>query len=1043
MDDGRNQDTFSIAKFDLKQRIAEAKIRAAEKRAAEIAARRAKQQVTTTTTPSPTPFPTSPFIIKIFTPSISSHAPESTPLLRSPTTRNERVERANSLEALSKKIDSAGNFQLQELITKMILKCPGAKEVAESFFLLNDVQSDNEEFDEREKSHEASRSDGHGEKQNVHHVTFPQSPSGSTTPKGGRIQSHAFGTQRGCQACFQVSDQRVGEMIRREEDVPSALHPTTRPESSSMLHSNEILEQQYPPQENNQSNLMEIEDLITGQASVNDVRNLRKDNTATVPQESETSTLPLRNTREGFDPPIIEASIANISGPEISTGLDMLLSDITISCETSNHDSSSCPLPQIASPRVNENAATLSSFNIPTGDMSKLANEISAKYIALARVSGPANFPYDQHGSMRSGPSPNNLTNEFSFEAFNSLIDSVRENIEIMQRTNKANTVHENGMTLVSGKDSTDLTSPISTEVNSGGLSRDSILGDGTNHVVQEAIDSAESPGSEEDEYAELANITSSHYNCDSCRKPIVLPEGFVVTPEDPPPTTCLHCTTRKASRIARRKLGARGRSNISTEIPTSRADAQSPYNQVGHGTKNPQTPGQTSNNISNILQPPSNQSPELFQQLPPGPVPGHLEQFSTPIQAVERNFGEAPKDTELRRGPNIKDENIEDTIVVDIPTWRNSETPPCSASQPLAENQSLPSSKKRKIEEIDGEIIYPFPIGPKRRRGRPLKNYFAILSDSSPISPRQVSTPVSTPGATSLLNPSSQGTPSGKKRGRPLGSKNRFKSEARQPNSLDRLDRRAALKSQELTKSLLNAPPDFMPDVTYYSGSPSHNMPSHFDTKSIVPESRATSDLDFSLTTTPSQQDSGSEYIPPREWVARRGNDPTPKSIPDGDGSSSSLGSMMSSDLEIQRPAPAITERREKETPRTHDQSFGVDQQLRKSIEGQENQVAPEPISLAIGGNEKNADDCLTGSSEESRSVIERGVESYIGSMTNEIRRSFGEGSDLRLSDSTRRDSNMAGELQAKDGDSVAQYSTTDPEQSRPQLSCLRDQQA
>ncbi|KAB8300887.1 hypothetical protein EYC80_002815 [Monilinia laxa] len=145
MDDGDmdSQEISSTIKLDIKQRIAQAKIKAAEKRAAEIAARQSQAgQEVFAATPSPTPFSTSPFIGNSTPPASNYASQPDFPFLRSPATKTLRIQRANSLKALSKKIDNAGNFKLQELITKMILRCPGAKQVAESFFVLDDIEKD-------------------------------------------------------------------------------------------------------------------------------------------------------------------------------------------------------------------------------------------------------------------------------------------------------------------------------------------------------------------------------------------------------------------------------------------------------------------------------------------------------------------------------------------------------------------------------------------------------------------------------------------------------------------------------------------------------------------------------------------------------------------------------------------------------------------------------------------------------------------------------------------------------------------------------------
>ncbi|QSZ32064.1 hypothetical protein DSL72_001633 [Monilinia vaccinii-corymbosi] len=718
----------SYAKIDIKQRIAQGKLKATEKRAAEIAARKADQGAAFAR-PSPTPF-------------ISNDQLQPSPLLPSSATQNECLERAKSPEALSKEIDGAGDFKLQESIMRMILKCPGAKEIAESFSILNDVQSDKEE----------DHGGRHGHKEN-----------GRT----GHIE---------------------------------------------------------------------------------------------------------------------------ISG-------------------------------------ANENETTA------VGNILQLANDISAKYLALARASGSCNPPYNQIPSIRNGSLCNNFPKDFSFEAFNNLVDSsiVRE-------------------------DSSDLDSPIPIDLNGQKLARSSVPKDEKNLLAQETMSRAESSGSEEDKYADLTNKIPIHHNCDRCGKLIVLPKGFVV--------------------------------------PNSRMDLQS-------------LPAQEES-LS-----------ELSPEAPPGSVLKHFGQSSTPAQVEENKLGKMTAGTDRS---NIIDKDIEDTIVIDNRAWHDSASPGLVANQTKIDGQSRP--RKRKAEKIEGEAFYPFPIGPKRRCGRPSLYYSETPSGSSPTGSTHVSTLVSTP----MKNQSSQDTSNPKKRGRPFGSKSRSKSEevwqrtglmgqlgSSQPNRPTG-QHQSARKAREITQSLLNAELDSMQDVTFESESPIQTPtlqePKFSRRTSYMIQSPGTTNIrGLSARNTAPRQNSSFKCEPPKGSEVQRGNGSMAIATPESVLASSSSGGTV--------PAVPKVDERYNQSPRISNLDFSADQELQRSIEEQEIRNANRPLPLAITSN-------------ESGSTFAKVVDSIVGPKTDTIR-GISEGSGL--SNVIRR---MSDGTQDQEGNSVARELITDQDKShrQPQIS-------
>ncbi|KAF7855437.1 hypothetical protein EAF04_010180 [Stromatinia cepivora] len=1044
MDDDSNKDTFLKAKLGTKQRIAQAKLRAAEKRALEVAARHAEAA----TTPSPSPLPASPFI-GTSTPSISNHVPESIALLRSPTTEIERVEQTNSLKELSKKIDMAGNSKLQELVTKMILRCPGAKEVAESFFASNDVQSDDEEVVDRGRNHAARQKNGGGH--NVNHVIQTVDRATSTESNEGRLRGHTLGTQPSFHTQTLVRDQRIDNMNRRQEDDSSALHPASHPKHSSIYHNNAPKQLDLQRQDNQDS--MQIEGSIENQDPAKIDGNSQKDNTATVQGESETA-LASRTTEKASSIPMNYALIEDISDTEISNALDALQSNITKSRETSTYYTPSGATPQIPLPGVSENEMGTGANEVPTTDITQLVNDISAKYINLARTFGPGNFPFDKLASIAAESSRNESTKEFSFESFNNLVDGVRKNIEKMQRATANNAAPESMRTQSVRELSSDLGSPIPIDANGQELARSSAPRDGINLGIQEAMVSAESTDSEEDEYVDLANIISSHYNCDSCRKPIVLPEGFIVSLENPAPTTCLHCKTRKASGITRRKLGARARSIISTEVPTSETDNQSPPSQVGHrGTENSETPNQLPRTVPDSFEPLSVSFSEPLPEQSPEPLPesvlGVLEEPIISVEAGEKDSSETSQDPRLGEGDDIKYEDREDTIIVEIPAWHSPTGRRLPTSQTPANGQSSSSLGKRKVQKIEGEAVYSSPIGPKRRRGRPLRNYQAILLDSSPAS----SSPVSTPAS----NQSTQVTPAVKKRGRPFGSKSRVKLETWEPNkqmehtSTTRpiSQRMSAKKPREIIQNLFSEPQDFMKDfmqdVTQdVTPEPRRIRETPVITRSVarsmIPNSRAASrrnnpprPITRPITI---QQDSGSEHIPPQGPELRPGSASMARTMPDENIASNSFRDTFSAEMDVEG-ATEIPVGRRKQIERTGNLSFSGDQELPQSIvEQRTRMVGGSTTSTTIGDEHGNVDDRITRSLEGDESGVEREVGSIMRSMNDKIRTSFGEGSSfMRDSIEIGNESSISKERQDKVGDSSAENPIPVHTEPRPQM--------
>ncbi|TGO13555.1 hypothetical protein BPAE_0732g00020 [Botrytis paeoniae] len=755
MEEDRNNDSLSLAKLGIKQRIEQAKLRAAERRAREAAARRVQQAPVT---PSRSPFLSSPSITNSL-PSTSIHASVARIFLRSPTTNHERVERAKTLEALSKKIDGAGNFKLQELIMNMILKCPGAKEVAESFFLSNGVEDKNEEDGEKRRDDTAQLEDA--DVQTTNHVTHTRDHGASTTSNVDQNRGDSLETEAGSGSPAKiVLNQQIGEANTRQEYDSLRLHQTIFPEDSSILHNNEAAYQSSILERRSRSDSVDSQDLVDRQLLSILNSNSQKDPRTIDDVGLETTSI--NTTTEALQTPNNGTLKEIVSGADISKALNTLLSSVAKSRGINVNNNSTSAIPQFSIPGASESVTTSVTNNRPQDDMLQLTNDISVRYLALARASGVANFPYDQLASIRAGSPRNVSTKEFSFEAFNNLVDNVRRNIESMHEAHGNNEILRNMRSQEVKEDfsdASDLGSPIPIDLNGQELDGNLVRIDGANPGVEKTTVMAKSTDSEEDEYGFLDNMPSSHYNCDSCRKPIVLPEGSIVSLMSPAPTKCLHCKTRKAAGVTRRRLGAGSRSSVVAESPISELSNRLSPDLVDQPLI--ETSIQSSRPVAETSAPlPEARSEPLPESLPeplleslPNPLPEpspreplvkNIEHLSHSIEIEDSDSGEMPRDSGLGDGGNVKQEYHGGTFTVELPGWPSSASPCLSSNHFSANSQTSPKGMKRKVEYTEGEAIYSCPIGPKRRRGRPLKDYHAIALDSSPTGSSQASTPTS-----------------------------------------------------------------------------------------------------------------------------------------------------------------------------------------------------------------------------------------------------------------------------------------------------------
>ncbi|KAM0138778.1 hypothetical protein ACHAO1_003377 [Botrytis cinerea] len=891
MEEGGNDDLSLVAKLGTKQRIERAKLRAAERIAREDAARRAEQA---SITPSRSPFPSSPLITNSLS-STSNHASTASTLLRSPTTNDERVERADALEALSKKIDRAGNFKLQELIMRMILKCPGAKEVAESFLALRDVEDNSEEEGERKRDDAAQIEDTgvHGDS----HVLNTRGHGTSITSNADQYREVSLETQAPSESPTSVSNQLIGEANARQEYDTSNSDPALRPERSSISHYNETANQPCTLERRSHCDSVNAQGLSSRQSLP--ILNSNSQKYPTTIDGEGLATTAIQTTMDAFPTPNNGTLREVLSSTDISKAPGTILSGVAKACEKTVDDNSMSATPEISISRASESATTSVTTDTPQDDMLQLVNDISVRYLALARASGLANFPYEQLAGFRSGFPHNLSTEDFSFEAFNDLVDNFRRNIESMHEAYTNNDTLGNVRSQEVREDlsgASDLGSPIPIGVNGQELDENLSHIDGVNPKAGETTATAEATDIEEDEYGIPDDMPSSHYNCDSCRKPIVLPEGSIVSLSSIP-TTCLHCKTRKAAGITRERLGMKSRSAVVAEPPSLKTSNQPSPNQLDQSVietslRSSRPVAETSASLSETpLEAPPESLPEpltepLLESLRE-PLTDDTEQLSHSIEVEDNDFGETPRGSGLGHRDLVKEEHQGDDVTVELPAWPSSAIPCLSASQVLADSQISSISRKRKVEYIDGEAIYSHPIGPKRRRGRPLKNYRTMVLDASPTDSSQASTP-----STATSRGISRVGLSGKKRGRPFGSKNKVKLEKIDSNqaidSTETGQRQPAKKTREITRNASNEGPDSIGDAAVWSGVPAQTqINSCSATESTISYFQGSSDRVVS--TTRARQDSDPDYTPTWESEVRSGT------IPNGDSTLSSLGGAVS----------------------------------------------------------------------------------------------------------------------------------------------------
>ncbi|KAM3072550.1 hypothetical protein ACMFMG_009344 [Clarireedia jacksonii] len=356
-----------------------------------------------------------------------------------------------------------------------------------------------------------------------------------------------------------------------------------------------------------------------------------------------------------------------------------------------------------------------------------------------------------------------------------------------------------------------------------------------------------------DEEETESGLIPSSHYICETCRQPCALLQGHTINIADTQATTCLHCIARAAYQQAtgcptlrfRLDDSIRGESpacsRLSTPLPSARPSVESlsrlgtpfqsePIAEKDFGMAGMDATSQTpqSNSASPKVfgqeEPISPQEDVVIEtyikgdQLVNGFQADMVNQSSNGIQPTEEcRFNERDKDT----------------IIVKLPANFDSE---------LSNSRWRKRKRHTKLDDTGSlEDNVSSPIPPKRRRGRPSKNFRVDteLLPQNPISP-------------SLPLPNLK-----RRRGRPPGSKNRSKlgtwpDQGRSDVSMDRCtaDTETNPQSRTSTSHAFNADgPEGTPEKFHESADIT------YPTASTPPESPYTGPLPHRLSTAPSNQ--------------------------------------------------------------------------------------------------------------------------------------------------------------------------------------------
>jgi hypothetical protein len=726
--------------LSLRERIIQARL---QKAAAREAAREAVSAQSLQT-------PTSPVVSgsKLDT----RHGPTTASHSASPVPPDVHIEVS---ESLTEQIVNAGNERLRSLVEKLISQCPGAKELAVSFFHENGSGDDESEEDEETgdliDEEDDQRKEDHADLSRIGFssrgsslLTFeaaeePQEHEDHDEPDrhSNRLSPQISHTSRDL---GHVSDADQSTSGITTED-PGIVQTSTTSKEQSADHENAGLESFSGV--DNSTSINTAKDIGTTQISA--------DNEAISEHPAGKAQVP-HTASDGY---------SRDDGPSASVTTTSLKDDeTTFSSLRFSHKPSE-------SRAVLKEVENECEGSVDKGDLLK----VYATSRFAFTLAGPGNFPYDVI-SNRNIDEPKNTENERDSNISEQRILPYREITREEAQEHDSNLLQDapvnrltNSKSYLEDPKVVDAINEHNTPIPASSF--ESCTNIDTEHMDEGQVgnDTAvDHVSSTDEEEFESEHIISSHYLCESCRKPCALPQGYAINAANPLAITCLYCTARAAYQQATGRPAVRSRtggssrgespafSRFSTPLPSAHSSGESlsPLGTPAQSTQDAENSIMTAD-IDEATQPPRSVSapPKTVDQEEHNQLQGDMtiETYVTGDQLVNESS------TDIKSAEDRQfNERDKDTIVVEVPPYFDSE-PPTSHWR-----------KRRKHADLKNnggsEDINSSPMPAKRRRGRPLKNFHVEIE----LLPHQVT-------SSPLPKPKS-------KRGRPLGSKNRPKSE-------------------------------------------------------------------------------------------------------------------------------------------------------------------------------------------------------------------------------------------------------------------------
>jgi hypothetical protein len=666
-------------------------------------------------------------------------------------------------ESLSEQIVNAGNQRLRSLVEELISHCPGAKELAVSFFDENGPGDGESEEDEET----ADLINGEDEQHKLDDVNLFRTRSTSLGPSPSTLE--------GVEAPQETADHDDPD---HHSNCP---WPQPSHGSRNFVHVSGVGKSTYGittegPDivQTSTTSKKQLED--HGDAGLEFISEV--DNSTAINTTNDLGTPQFSADNQATSDPAENAQVSQYS-PSDSYGRGDGLSasvtttslkddEATFSSLRSSHEPSES---RVVSREVEDECEE----SITEGDIS----EVYATARFAFTLVGPGNYPYDIV-SNRNIDNQKNKGNERDSIISDQRTLVYRETAGDEAQENESGLLEDTPVNRLSNSTSNpddsktvDAISDHSTPIPASSSFENHIDRD-TEHAYEDNFDkyiTVDHISSTNEEVSESERNIISDYLCESCRKPSALPQGYAINAANPQTIICLHCTARAAYQQATARSPPRSRmggsssggspafSRFSTPLPSTRSSGDS-HSQIGTPVQSPPIveDSVSTADIDEATQPLRSfpASPKAVGQEKPRQLQGDIP-FETNLAGDKLARG-LQIDTANKSSTDINsvdesqfNERDKDTIIVEVPSYFDSE-PPTSHWRKRRKHTDTESKP-------DSEDLGFSSMPAKRRRGRPLKTFrveVQLLPQQSKSSPL----------------PKPKG-----KIGRPLGSNNRPKS--------------------------------------------------------------------------------------------------------------------------------------------------------------------------------------------------------------------------------------------------------------------------